>query len=91
MSPGGSSRRAIWKLRRTRRADPEVAEDPAVDCFYAYPTASSDPGPLADLDVDDSGIGRLGPGGAVRYHMPVFAPAYRQIPAAVVSAGRDSA
>jgi hypothetical protein len=27
----------------------EVAEDPAIDCFYVYPTISGDPGPNSDL------------------------------------------
>ncbi len=82
ISPGGS----------TSQRDLGVAEDPPVDCFYVYPTASSDPGPLADLDVDDSEES------TVRAQVApfattcrVFAPAYRQIPLAVVSAGRDSA
>ena len=29
------------------------AADPAIDCFYVYPTVSQDPGAIADLDAGD--------------------------------------
>ena len=31
----------------------EPAADPAIDCFYVYPTVSQDPGAIADLDAGD--------------------------------------
>jgi hypothetical protein len=58
-----------------------VAADPPVDCFYVYPTVSSDPGPNSDLEVAEleevfavyDEAARLT--GACR----VFAPVYRQV------------
>jgi hypothetical protein len=65
----------------TRRVeDLSPAEEAGFDCFYAYPTTSGDPGPLSDLDVDESEtdtvraqVARLG--SVCR----LFAPAYRQV------------
>jgi hypothetical protein len=92
MSPGGSTKRADLEVAEYQGTDLEVAEDPAVDCFCAYPTASSNPGPLAELDVDDSEESAVWAQAAqFATTCGVFAPAYQQIPAAVVSAGRDSA
>src|SRR5262245_2725851 len=72
----------------TSRADLALAEDPPVDCFYVYPTSSSDPAPLADLDVDDSEESSVRAQAApFATTCRVFAPAYRQIPLAVVAAG----
>lgn len=59
----------------------EVAEDPPIDCFYVYPTTSSDDGPNSDLDPGEpeeiftayNQVARLT--GACR----VFAPLYRQL------------
>jgi hypothetical protein len=81
VTPGGS----------TRRADLELAKNPPIDCFYVYPTTSSDPGPLADLHVDDSEATAVRAQAApFATTCRVFAPAYRQIPLAVAAAGRDS-
>ncbi|MGH9210271.1 MAG: DUF3089 domain-containing protein [Acidimicrobiales bacterium] len=59
----------------------EVAEDPAIDCFYVYPTVSFDESPNSDLEVAEGSeiftaynqAARLS--GACR----VFAPIYRQV------------
>lgn len=58
----------------------ETAEDPAFDCFYAYPTTSGDPGPLSDLEVDDTEIDTVR-AQVARFSTVcrVFAPAYRQV------------
>jgi Protein of unknown function (DUF3089) len=78
VAPGGS----------TSRTDLEMAQDPPVDCFYLYPTSSSDPAPLADLDVDDSEESSVRAQAApFATTCRVFAPAYRQIPLAAVAAG----
>ncbi|MEL7207252.1 MAG: DUF3089 domain-containing protein [Actinomycetota bacterium] len=58
----------------------EVAEDPPVDCFYVYPTVSSDPGPLADLDEgDEEERAVLNQAARFSSMCRVFAPVYRQI------------
>jgi hypothetical protein len=65
----------------SRRVDAlEPAEDPAFDCFYAYPTTSGDPGPLSDLDVDETEIDTVR-AQVARFSTVcrVFAPAYRQV------------
>jgi Protein of unknown function (DUF3089) len=81
VTPGGSS----------SRADLEIAKGPPIDCFYLYPTTSSDPGPLADFDVDDSEESAVRAQAApFATTCRVFAPTYRQIPLAVVARGRDS-
>lgn len=56
------------------------ASDPDFDCFYVYPTTSTDPGPVADLEVDESEIDTVR-AQVARYASAcrVFAPAYRQI------------
>jgi hypothetical protein len=69
----------------------EPAEDPPIDCFYAYPTASSDPAPSADFDVDDSEIFTVQAQTAQFGSLcRVFAPAYRQVPLVAVTT-RDEA
>jgi hypothetical protein len=65
----------------TRRVDDlKPAEDPGFDCFYVYPTTSSDPEVNSDLEVDDSEIDTVR-AQVARYSSVcrVFAPAYRQI------------
>ncbi len=57
-----------------------AAVKPPVDCFYVYPTTSTDPPPNSDFNVDASEIDTVRAqvasyGSACR----VFAPAYRQI------------
>ena len=58
----------------------EPATDPSFDCFYVYPTTSSDPGVNSDLEVDASEIDTVR-AQVARYASVcrVFAPAYRQI------------
>ena len=58
----------------------EPAADPSFDCFYVYPTTSSDPGVNSDLEVDASEIDTVR-AQVARYASVcrVFAPAYRQI------------
>ena len=64
-----------------------AAVDPRVDCFYVYPTVSSDPGPNSDLlpstenAVTQSQAARFG--SVCR----VFAPLYRQLTLATISGG----
>lgn len=60
----------------------QKAADPGIDCFYVYPTISSDPGFLADLDADASST----EAGAVRNQAArlgsvcrMYAPVYRQV------------
>lgn len=77
----------------TRRVDElEPAEDPAFDCFYVYPTASSDPTPVSDLAVDDSETGTVR-AQVARYasQCRVFAPAYRQITLSGLGGGAGQA
>jgi hypothetical protein len=71
----------------------EPADDPAVDCFYVYPTVSSDQGANSDLRAAEgeeifavrNQAARLT--GACR----VFAPVYRQIPLSGIGGGGDDA
>lgn len=58
----------------------EPAADPSFDCFYVYPTTSSDTGVNSDLEVDASEIDTVR-AQVARYTSvcSVYAPAYRQI------------
>jgi hypothetical protein len=58
------------------------AENPPIDCFYVYPTVSSDPGPVADLEwAPEDNEARTVVAQAAQYARScrVFAPVYRQI------------
>jgi hypothetical protein len=63
------------------------AEDPALDCFYVYPTISGDPPPNADLDAggEERGVTatQFARFGEV---CRTYAPIYRQVPLAALSA-----
>jgi len=64
----------------TRLLPHERAEDPAVDCFYVYPTVSADDGGNADLDRGDEEIfTTLNQAARYSRFCRVFAPVYRQI------------
>ncbi len=62
------------------------AADPPVDCFYVYPTISSDKGANSDLIAGEEEKATV-EGQAARFaeHCRVFAPMYRQIPLAAIS------
>ena len=57
-----------------------AAANPPIDCFYVYPTASSDPGDNSDL-VTGAGEERAAVNQAARFSSVcrVFAPVYRQV------------
>jgi hypothetical protein len=66
----------------TQTVEPfEPAVDPGVDCFYVYPTISTDPGDNSDLVPDDAEISIVA-GQAARFAEAcnVYAPMYRQVP-----------
>ncbi len=69
-----------------------VAADPPVDCFYVYPTVSSQPGVAADLHVDpaETAVARSQ---ASRFSQVcrVYAPMYPQITLAGLTAGARTA
>ncbi|WP_031554004.1 DUF3089 domain-containing protein [Parvularcula oceani] len=58
----------------------EAAEDPAADCFYVYPTVSTDPTPNSDLSIDEAER-RVAAAQAARFAEAcrVYAPMYRQV------------
>ncbi|HEU5152305.1 MAG TPA: DUF3089 domain-containing protein [Iamia sp.] len=63
----------------------EPAADPPIDCFYIYPTVSSDPGPNADLEwtpEDNEATTVVAQAAQYARSCRVFAPVYRQIPLA---------
>jgi hypothetical protein len=59
----------------------ERAEDPAIDCFYVYPTISADSGLNADLEPGDNEEIRALVNQAARLDSvcEVYAPVYRQL------------
>ncbi len=66
--------------RSEEQAERAPAEDTGFDCFYVYPTTSSDPTPVADLDVDASELDTVrAQVGRYASACRVFAPAYRQV------------
>ncbi|MCB0971909.1 MAG: DUF3089 domain-containing protein, partial [Acidimicrobiales bacterium] len=58
----------------------EAAADPAIDCFYVYPTISKDPGTYSDWDAADDEEGWVTVNQAARLQSEcrLFAPVYRQ-------------
>lgn len=67
----------------------EVAADPAVDCFYVYPTTSVDDAGNADLDPEEEAeiyttVGQFARFGSV---CRTFAPMYRQVTLKSLRAG----
>jgi hypothetical protein len=64
------------------------AEEPAIDCFYVYPTTSGDTTMNSDLAVDSTEINTV-IAQAARYRSVcrVFAPAYRSITLAALGGG----
>jgi hypothetical protein len=70
----------------------EPADDPPIDCFYAYPTASDDPAPNADFEVNNSEIDTVRAQTAQFASVcRMFAPAYRQVPLVAVTSGDPAA
>ena len=69
--------------------DVEPAAEPAIDCFYVYPTVSQDPGGLADLDAGDEERSTTRAQFA-RYAEVCrpFAPVYRQFTLAAIGGNR---
>ncbi len=62
-----------------------VADDPAVDCFYVYPTVSGDSGGNADLDAgDEERFTVLNQAARYSSFCRMFAPVYRQITVAAI-------
>ena len=58
------------------------AEDPPVDCFYVYPTVSSDPGTNSDMEVapdDNEVLTVVAQAAQYARSCRVFAPIYRQV------------
>jgi hypothetical protein len=74
--------------RSIEQLQPEPA--PPIDCFYVYPTVSTDPTPNSDLDAGDSErrvvAAQAAPFGTV---CRLYAPVYRQITLAALSGTTD--
>jgi hypothetical protein len=68
----------------------EAAEEPAVDCFYVYPTNSQDEGLSADLEPADNQEVWVARNQAARFTgaCRVFAPVYRQMTVSGIGAER---
>lgn len=57
-----------------------AAKKPAIDCFYVYPTVSTDPTPNSDMTADPAEINvALAQAAPFRQACRVFAPLYRQV------------
>jgi len=60
----------------------EPADDPPIDCFYVYPTVSTDPGTNSDLEVapgDNEVLTVVAQAAQLARSCRVFAPVYRQV------------
>jgi len=71
----------------------EPAVDPAVDCFYVYPTVSTDPGPNTDMEPAEAEEVFVTYNQAARLTATcrVFAPVYRQLPLSAIGGGDTDA
>lgn len=57
-----------------------AASKPAIDCFYVYPTVSTDAGPNSDMNADEAErVVALAQAAPFRQACRVFAPLYRQV------------
>ena len=57
-----------------------AAKNPKIDCFYVYPTVSTDPTPNSDMTADPAELGVAQAQAApFRQACRVFAPLYRQV------------
>jgi len=67
------------------------AADPKVDCFYLYPTVSSDPGTNSDLELGAQEIfATLNQAARYSRFCRVFAPVYRQVTFSAIRGGTSS-
>jgi hypothetical protein len=66
----------------------EVAEDPPADCFYVYPTVSSDPTPNSDLEPGEEPGVAFVQAARLSSACRVFAPLYRQVTLGMIGPGR---
>ena len=71
---------------RTRTVSASPAARPKIDCFYVYPTVSTQPTPNANLDLDPQETA-VAVAQAARFSQVcnVYAPLYRQITLAVIA------
>jgi hypothetical protein len=69
-----------------RVEDPQLPEDPPIDCFYVYPTVSEQPGTNANKDKDPPEIA-IARYQAARFseRCRVYAPMYRQLTLASIN------
>ena len=65
----------------------EPAEDPAIDCFYVYPTISTDPGPNSDLDANEERGVAFAQAARLGATCRLFAPVYRQVTLGMIGGG----
>ena len=57
-----------------------AAKNPAIDCFYVYPTVSTDPTPNSDMNADPAEANvAMAQAAPFRQACRVFAPLYRQV------------
>jgi hypothetical protein len=73
-----------------KSADMKVASDPAIDCFYVYPTVSTDPGVNSDLKIgpDDSEVTTtVAQAAPYAQTCRMFVPAYRQLTVSALTGG----
>jgi len=67
----------------------EAAEDPGIDCFYVYPTISTDPGPNSDLvPAEPEEINTVyNQAARLTSSCRMFAPIYRQLTLSMIGGG----
>ena len=75
----------------SRVEDPPLPADPAIDCFYVYPTVSEQPGRNANKDRDEQ-VTTIARYQASRFSQTckVYAPVYRQQTLGALAAGGSS-
>src|SRR3954452_8856391 len=67
--------------------DPKVDARAPIDCFYVYPTVSEQPGPLANLDIDQAEKSiALYQASPFSQTCRVWAPMYRQLTLTAINA-----
>ncbi len=79
-APGLSTTVYSPHLTALRQVSPRAAAHPSIDCFYVYPTTSTEKGPLSNLQIQPAETG-IALNQVARYsqYCNVYAPMYRQV------------
>ncbi len=91
VAPGPTPTTSLTLQANSPLTTPATATDPAIDCFYVYPTVSTQPTTNADLHIDP-GETLVAEAQASPFssNCRIYAPMYRQLTSAAISASTSA-